>query len=348
MANSQFEKQTCARLKRRREIKGHDESDQTENDELPVIDKYINQEQHEKLKDYFLQKMRNYFESPKFQKAYPSLFKLLWYSSLPCSDLLGAKTGSLLRRCSWQGEDVPCSTLFNTVPTDIGMCCSFNYDSTLKNSTYTRMLQNLSNNTKEKIRMARTGKMRGLTLVVDHNSRLKSPGSLSQDNDAIQVFVGGPREFPLIQDRGFVADPGQEHFVEITAVPITASKEIQKIRPAQRKCYLPQDISLHTHTEYSYSACRLEAGLARGLAQANCSPWYLPTLPSNQGVTMCDPWQTVTFTRQMQGDGDGGGEGDGGGDGGDDGDGEGDGGNICLPDCEITKYSAHKTSAVLR
>ena len=84
-------------------------------------------------------------------KSYPALFELLWYSQLPCFDVLNITStkdeyGDLLsllffvllcsskvisilgmiKRCIWKGERLSCSAIFSMYPTNRGMCCTFN------------------------------------------------------------------------------------------------------------------------------------------------------------------------------------------------------------------------------
>lgn len=71
------------------------------------------------------------FQKLDHARSYKSLFSSLWYSSLPCFDvknISALKDGerSMLKYCEWQGKAVPCSAIFTSVPTDRGMCCSFN------------------------------------------------------------------------------------------------------------------------------------------------------------------------------------------------------------------------------
>ena len=58
------------------------------------------------------------------------LFEILWSTQLPCFDAKGAR--SMLKACMWKGMKVPCSAIFKTMPTDRGMCCSFNLEAAEK------------------------------------------------------------------------------------------------------------------------------------------------------------------------------------------------------------------------
>jgi hypothetical protein len=64
-------------------------------------------------------------------KSYKKLFELLWYSRLPCFDVMGVTSNekdemSVIKRCYWRGQMVDCASIFVTRSTDRGMCCTFN------------------------------------------------------------------------------------------------------------------------------------------------------------------------------------------------------------------------------
>ena len=37
----------------------------------------------------------------------------------------------LLKYCEWEGQEIDCEQLFEAVPTDVGICCAFNFNSSL-------------------------------------------------------------------------------------------------------------------------------------------------------------------------------------------------------------------------
>jgi len=64
-------------------------------------------------------------------KTFENIFKTLWYTGLPCFDLINLTANnegdrSILKYCQWKGVEIPCSAIFSTVLTDQGVCCSFN------------------------------------------------------------------------------------------------------------------------------------------------------------------------------------------------------------------------------
>ena len=89
------------------------------------------------------------FKKMNLDKSYPSLFEILWYTQLPCFDVENVTSEfrdqyGMLKGCFWKGREVPCSKVFDTFPTDQGMCCTFNIDKAetmFKNGQYTEMVR---------------------------------------------------------------------------------------------------------------------------------------------------------------------------------------------------------------
>ena len=61
----------------------------------------------------------NYFGTVNMSRLYPELFKLLWYSSLPCFASTST-TRSLVKSCQVYGTPFDCKRLFKKVLTDSG------------------------------------------------------------------------------------------------------------------------------------------------------------------------------------------------------------------------------------
>ena len=73
------------------------------------------------------------FGRDDLQKAYDSLFEILWYSQLPCYDVKDVTSNSpdqmsIIKKCYWKEKAISCPAIFRTLPTDRGMCCSFNME----------------------------------------------------------------------------------------------------------------------------------------------------------------------------------------------------------------------------
>ena len=163
------------------------------------LDPSKNEERMKKIKEA----MHAYSErygSFEINKAYQSMFNLIWYSQLPCTDVLGITSSfndelSFIKRCYWRKTQISCNAIFQKRPTDAGMCCSFNTEKAehiLKESLYTDAVATRqrfdSKNGFETSRKpnwymknnepaTRPGIKNGLTLVFDSHSDRISSGS---------------------------------------------------------------------------------------------------------------------------------------------------------------------------
>ena len=97
-----------------------------------------------------------------FNTTYSNLFEILWYSQMPCFDVINVTANdpdqmSMIKQCFWKGKEISCASIFKTLPTDRGMCCTFNMEKAEEifiNSTYSNLVktmheQDLSNRYKE-------------------------------------------------------------------------------------------------------------------------------------------------------------------------------------------------------
>ena len=65
----------------------------------------------DELKESFSNLTKHFFENADLATAYPNLFKLLWFSNIPCfkNNITDA---FLLKKCFWNGKEQDCSDLF--------------------------------------------------------------------------------------------------------------------------------------------------------------------------------------------------------------------------------------------
>ena len=84
---------------------------------------------------------KNYFTEVDMKILYPKLFRILWESTLPCF-----KEEHMLLSCEVAGVNVDCSDYFTRVPTDAGMCCALNVESSLRTSEYSDLVKEMQGN----------------------------------------------------------------------------------------------------------------------------------------------------------------------------------------------------------
>ena len=298
-------------------------------DQAPNIDFLLNprkKRQREEYESYIMRRLVNFFEERNSSVLYPNLFRLLWYTKIPCLDLfnLTGDHAHVLKHCEWAGQPVPCGDLFQAIPTDVGICCSFNSNSSMKETIYAKLIRELkqeemehtdtSTRDERQIHKGRVGFEMGLKVAIDSHSNIASPATISSDGNAFQVYIGNPGEFPFLRNRAVQIQPGYENHVEVSAIQISADPNIVSHSIADRKCQFYWEGELDFHSDYSYTSCVVEFALAEVLSYINispphismylfkalrtveCVPWYMP---QHGSFPICGPWQTSQFQKIM-------------------------------------------------
>ena len=244
------------------------------------LDPTKKEERIKKVKES-MQTYRERYGGFRYDKAYQSMFNLLWYSQLPCNDISGITSSSkdessFVKRCYWKKNPISCNAIFQKRPTDGGMCCSFNIEKAekiLKESQYTNAIAarqrfdsknafetNRKPNWYEKNNEPKTkaGIENGLTLVFDAHSDRISSGSVVDNFRGVPILVDGQNKFPMIKMSGIRARSGFENSVSINAIDVQALDEIRRHPPEKRKCYFPDEYELDMHQKYSQPSCTFE------------------------------------------------------------------------------------------
>ena len=182
----------------------------------------------------------------------------------------------MLVSCQLAGLELNCSDLFRKVPTDTGMCCALNILDPLKNSKYQQMMKELQSEVPTKaLATSEVGQGNGLRLTLDLHSNTISFGTIDQEYDAFNVFLGQPTEFPMMKERSLKVQPGREHFIDLSAVVVSA-KNIKDITQEARNCFFADEGDLEFYESYTLSNCKLECAIKNSEAAFNCVPWHLP------------------------------------------------------------------------
>ena len=188
------------------------------------------------------------------EKSYQPMFELLWYSQMPCIDVVGVTSKekdevSFIKRCYWKNKPISCNAIFQKRPTDRGMCCSFNMEKAeriLKESKYTdaiSMVQEeekergfeiseipgwFSNNNEPK---SEAGRNKGLTLVVDRHSNKLSASTVMDNFQGFVTVVDGNDKYPLTSSSSLIARPGYETNMEIKSINLHSLEETRDFSP---------------------------------------------------------------------------------------------------------------------
>ena len=285
-------------------------------------------------------------------KSFKALFSNLWYATLPCydiKDVTSKRNGerAVLKYCEWKGVAISCAAIFNTFPTDRGMCCSFNMkaaDEIFQGETYPQLvkqLQDSDNNssfTKSEVPKwyssnheptSLPGRNKGLVLILDSHSDMFSAGSVDSDFDEFMGLISPSDSFPLMNQEAFEIRPGHNNIITLTGSQVNANEDLRSLDQESRRCIFSDENSgMKIYKNYSYVNCIFECSLfyARDQLQLKnnasyaCIPWYFPS--SEKTITVCDPWETNDFLKFMSNLPD-------------------DTCGHCLPDCSTTIYDAN-------
>ena len=130
-------------------------------------------------------------------RIYPNIFKLLWQAMLPCSPSMNnPNLPHMIRSCSWLGNQVNCSDIFTQVVTDSGVCCAFNVQDNLKESEYSRLVNEMretESGDNGQVRKVTSGVSRGLEVILDQNSHRSN-----QSNCYRWKFITGSATKPFL------------------------------------------------------------------------------------------------------------------------------------------------------
>ena len=255
--------------------------------------------------------------------SYQGFFSSMWYSTLPCFDVQGVTaqsdgTSALLKYCEWKGTPMSCAAIFNTFPTDRGMCCSFNMDAAdeiFAGSTFPGLISLLDSQDRNSSftnpnvpksyilnnePQVQPGQNKGLLVMLDAHSDLFSASSVGSDNEGFVALVHPSGSFPFTMLDGFKVQPGHLNSVALSGTSIDAEDDIRPIDPVDRNCYFSDETDqLQLHQVYSQSNCDFECSIEyakqrmQDTSNASCIPWYYPS--SDTQITFCDPWQTIDF-----------------------------------------------------
>ena len=168
-----------------------------------------------------------------------------------------------------------CSNLFRRVPTDTGMCCALNNVDALKDSEYKELVDKQQGKKMTQTVNSTVGRRNGLRLTLDLHTNMVSFGTLGQEYDALNVFIGQPEEFPMMLEKSLQLQPGREHFIDLSA-KVVSTNDVKDIDPEARECYFNDEGDLDFYEKYTYSNCRLECAIKKSEAMYHCVPWHLP------------------------------------------------------------------------
>ncbi len=266
-------------------------------------------------------------ESLNYDVIFESLAKTLWRSRLPCFDVhnetaLEDNDSAFVKACHWKSLPVPCDAIFDAVPTDVGMCCSFNMapaDSLFVDGVYSRTVVGLQREdkngsfgdsrlpdwfTENNEPTSKAGQTMGLRVTLDGNADKLVGMSVENDYASFSAVVTSPDNFPLMNQRGFKLERGHHNMIAVTSTIVSADPALQAVDPGPRGCLFPDEKKLVLYRQYSQVNCFFECTMrfARRNSKTfdgrtGCTPWYYPFVDGEQFT--CDPFTALNVTTNM-------------------------------------------------
>ena len=277
-----LEKVTCTYIQGQSKRKKRSEST---DHPTPSLDVFFKNKEAGKLKlqsdlDQAKAEFKESFRKMNLDKSYKALFEILWYTQLPCFDVENVTSEfpdqyGMLKGCFWKDKEVPCSKVFDTFPTDQGMCCTFNMEKAEKmfqNGKYTDMVQymqtrdqNMSYDRKFDMPelfdlISEAGRSKGLHVILDAHSNLLAGGSVPHDFDGFVAIIDSKNQYPMTARKSVLLRPGHNNFVSMSATKIT-SGNIQSIEPEKRNCFFSGERQMDIHNNYTQANCIFECQL---------------------------------------------------------------------------------------
>ena len=193
----------------------------------------------------------------------------------------------MLKSCIWKGQEYPCKHLFRSVPTDQGLCCSFNMrkaEEMFKESQYQKVIQkmqiqefeqsipltdtNLDDFTISQDKLTpEAGRNKGLQLVLDAHAEKVSGGTIEGDFDGFYVTIGPKDQYPLTMKKSILIRPGHNNFVALEAMKVMSNENLKDVDIDKRNCLFPNEMELYYHNNYSKANCDLEGSMIYAMSQ---------------------------------------------------------------------------------
>nr|XP_024217628.1 pickpocket protein 11-like [Halyomorpha halys] len=104
-------------------------------------------------------------------------------------------------------------------------------------------------------------------------------------NAGYRLYVLDPTEFPDISIPQLEGLNNSYKTLDLTALSIVSTKEVEELSIQQRKCRLPRESNLLSSPVYSYNLCRIECRMKECYRLCKCIPHFYR---SNDNYPVCD------------------------------------------------------------
>ncbi|XP_037720353.1 pickpocket protein 11 [Drosophila subpulchrella] len=189
-------------------------------------------------------------------------------------DVFRSKCHQLLVNCSYLNELFDCCDQFLPLPTEYGLCYSFN-----------------------------SHQARKVSHVQFTNNRMTGPGHLNFHAAAdVQLYVHAPIDVPYQFSEGMIRETvllGHYKELILNVIEVHNDESVQDLSMEQRRCrygneHVPERQGIYEF--YSYSGCVVECTVHLQLENCNCTSHFMAT-PGQNNLAACDYRGLICLTR---------------------------------------------------
>ena len=233
----------------------------------------------------------------KYFSSYP--FDIDFNSIIPWCEIKDEKEGP---KNIYGGNDfnIESCDLFNPIVTDIGICHSFNTNSTMDMLRHSYFTEAFKEAFKSDLSIDKKMKM-GIGSGPDHalNFYLMGNNFHRKLNDRTHWYVGisDNNNYFDMKSIGKLIKPGYQIIWKVQAMEIVPSEDLRDVPVNKRKCrFDDENEDLVIFEKYSQTACRIK----QAKTVCGCYPWYVPAMPKSTRHTICDVYGNFCFKEMLK------------------------------------------------
>ena len=192
--------------------------------------------------------------------------------------------------------------LFEPVLTDLGICYSFNAQSSLKmlkNSSFTKAFHeaykyDLLGLSIENVKGA--GDKFSLRFMIDSSRNFRG----TSDKNPFKVIISSQQSYFDALSIAKEVKPGYETTFNIEPIEVVGTDALHDIKEEARNCKFYDEVEDDSiFKAYSQSSCEYECKIKYAREKCFCTPWNFPTLPSQATPIVCDLYGNSCFHSEI-------------------------------------------------
>lgn len=217
------------------------------------------------------------------EAEYEELHEILHGNQLSINQLLQEIAPScqeMLQRCMWKGTQTRCETLFQTIKTTEGYCCSFNYYGLTTNNYPSKLSHSVP---KDPRRVTACGYQTGLSVLMQ--PKIKDYHSTVLGTYGFRVMIHDSFDFADDNAETKIVAANLEAFINISPEATYSTDDIYNLPKQERNCLSADEVSLNYLQKYSYINCLSECRSSIIYELCGCVPY---NYPNNGTMPICE------------------------------------------------------------